>query len=157
MLEHVYGKDTWLEKWEIGRTEVFAVTGPGRVVQWLAKRGIHHIPQLAKYVITREKNNDGERPPKRRKTLRDRGPGTEDEGRRRYIQTLEEWHAARAEKGEWQWLDREERIPADLREEYVAWIKQLTDDGTERRVHHTLREEDKWNARYEAMGGGYEK
>ncbi len=153
VLEHVYGKDTWLEKWEIGRTELFAVTGPGRVVQWLAKRGIHHIPQLAKYVITRERNTDGERPPKRRKTQRDRGPGTEDEGRRRYIQTLEEWHAARAEKGEWQWLDREERIPADLREEYVAWIRELTDDGTERRVHRTLREEDKWNSRYEAMGG----
>ena len=28
VLEHVYGKNTWLEKWAMGRGEVYAVTGP---------------------------------------------------------------------------------------------------------------------------------
>ena len=98
VLEHVYGKETWLERWDIGNSVLYAVTGPSQVVQWLAGRGIHHITQLAKYVITRAKASDGERPPKRRKTLRDRGPGMETDGKRRYIQGLEEWHAARAER-----------------------------------------------------------
>ena len=120
VLEHVYGKETWLEKWRLGRGEEYAVTGPARVVQWLAGRVVHHITQLAKYVITRHKVTDGGCPPKRRKTLRDRGPGTEAGQRRRHQQAYQEWHAARAEVGEWRWMESEERVPEAIRGEYEA-------------------------------------
>ena len=35
----------------------------------------------------------------------------------------------------------------------MAWLRELTDKDTDRRVHSTLREVDRWNSRYEAMEG----
>ncbi len=53
-------------------------------------------------------------------------------------------------------MENEERVPEAIRGEYVAWLKELTEEGTERKVHRTLVESDVWRSKYVAMEGDRE-